>query len=136
MAGLLTKGIKFSFAASGNSTFTEVANLKEVPSLGGKPDKVDVTCLGDENKKYINGLIDYGDLAFKFLYDNSGATSNYRQLKNLKGIHTFKVDFPDKTAFTFSGECAVSMDAAAVNGALTFTANIALNSAITVTDPS
>lgn len=133
--GLLSKGIKFEYSANGTS-FTEINNLQEIPSLGGTPDKVDVTCLADGNKKYINGLVDYGDLAFKFLYDNSSETSNYRVLKSLTGINHFKITFPDNTAFSFTGECSCSLDAASVNAALTFTANIALNSEIEVTNPS
>lgn len=133
--GLLSKGIKFEYSANGTS-FTEINNLQEIPSLGGTPDKVDVTCLADGNKKYINGLVDYGDLAFKFLYDNSSETSNYRVLKSLTGINHFKITFPDNTTFEFTGECSCSLDAASVNAALTFTANIALNSEIEVTNPS
>lgn len=133
--GLLSKGIKFEYSANGTA-YTEVGNLQEIPSLGGTPDKVDVTCLADGNKKYINGLVDYGDLAFKFLYDNSSETSNYRVLKSLTGINHFKITFPDNTAFSFTGECSCSLDAASVNAALTFTANIALNSEIEVTNPS
>lgn len=133
--GLLSKGIKFEYSANGTS-YTEINNLQEIPSLGGTPDKVDVTCLADGNKKYINGLVDYGDLAFKFLYDNSSETSNYRVLKSLTGINHFKITFPDNTIFSFTGECSCSLDAASVNAALTFTANIALNSEIEVTNPS
>lgn len=133
--GLLSKGIKFEYSANGTA-YTEINNLQEIPSLGGTPDKVDVTCLADGNKKYINGLVDYGDLAFKFLYDNSSETSNYRVLKSLEGINHFKITFPDNTAFSFTGECSCSLDAASVNAALTFTANIALNSEIEVTNPT
>ena len=133
--GLLSKGIKFEYSANGTA-YTEVSNLQEIPSLGGTPDKVDVTCLADGNKKYINGLVDYGDLAFKFLYDNSSETSNYRVLKSLTGINHFKITFPDNTTFEFTGECSCSLDAASVNAALTFTANIALNIEIEVTNPS
>lgn len=133
--GLLSKGIKFEYSANGTA-YTEVSNLQEIPSLGGTPDKVDVTCLADGNKKYINGLVDYGDLAFKFLYDNSSETSNYRVLKSLTGINHFKITFPDNTTFEFTGECSCSLDAASVNAALTFIANIALNSEIEVTNPS
>lgn len=133
--GLLSKGIKFEYSANGTA-YTEINNLQEIPSLGGTPDKVDVTCLADGNKKYINGLVDYGDLAFKFLYDNSTETSNYRVLKSLVGINHFKITFPDNTAFSFTGECSCSLDAASVNAALTFTANIALNSEIEVTNPT
>ena len=61
---------------------------------------------------------------------------NYRVLKALTGVNHFKITFPDTTAFTFTGECSCSLDAASVNAALTFTANIALNSEIEVTNPS
>ena len=133
--GLLSKGIKFEYSTNGTA-YIEVKNLQEIPSLGGTPDKIDVTCLADGNKKYINGLVDYGDLAFKFLYDNSDAQSNYRVLKALTGVNHFKITFPDTTAFSFTGECSCSLDAASVNAALTFTANIALNSEIEVTNPT
>ena len=74
MAGLLTKDIKLSY--KNNSTYTEIPNLQECPELGGTAEKVEVTTLADGNKKYINGIKDFGDLAFKFLYDNSTTTSN------------------------------------------------------------
>lgn len=141
MAGILSKGIKFSYATYSTSgtlgSYAEVANLQEIPSLGGAPDKIDVTCLSDANKCYINGLIDYGDLAFKFLYDNSSATSNYRVLKALDGTKcSYKIEFPDTTTFVFDGIGSTAIDSAAVNAALTFTDNIALQSAITVTNPT
>lgn len=138
-SGILSKGIKFEVAPYNDGTigtYTEITDCQEIPSLGGKPDKVEVTTLGDANKRYINGLIDYGDLSFKFLYDNSSVTSNYRVLKALTGINSFRITFPDTTTFVFDGECSCSIDSAAANAPLTFTADIALNSEITVTNPS
>jgi hypothetical protein len=78
-------------------------------------------------------------LAFKFLYDNSGATSNYRIVRGLEeagSVVDWKVTFPDNTEFAFSGEVTTSIDGASVNNAITFTANITLNSDITVTNPA
>lgn len=138
MAGILTKGIKLSYKKQG-STYEEILNLQECPDLGGTAEKVDVTVLADGNKKYINGIKDYGDLAFKFLYDNSGATSNYRIVRGLEeagNVVDWKVTFPDTTEFAFSGEVTTSIDGASVNNAITFTATINLNSDITVTNPS
>lgn len=137
MAGLLTKGIKLSYKKQ--STYEEILNLQECPDLGGTAEKVDVTVLADGNKKYINGVKDFGDLAFKFLYDNSGATSNYRIVRGLEeagNVVDWKVTFPDNTEFAFSGEVTTSIDGASVNNAITFTANITLNSDIAVTNPT
>lgn len=138
MAGILTKGIKLSYKKQG-STYEEILNLQECPDLGGTAEKVDVTVLADGNKKYINGVKDFGDLAFKFLYDNSGVTSNYRIVRGLEeagSVVDWKVTFPDNTEFAFSGEVTTSIDGASVNNAITFTANITLNSDITVTNPT
>lgn len=138
MAGILTKGIKLSYKKQG-STYEEILDLQECPDLGGTTEKVDVTVLADGNKKYINGVKDFGDLAFKFLYNNSGATSNYRIVRGLEeagSVVDWKVTFPDNTEFAFSGEVTTSIDGASVNNAITFTANITLNSDITVTNPT
>ena len=138
MAGLLTRGITLSYKKDG-STYTEIANLQECPELGGTAENVEVTTLADGNKKYIKGIKDFGELAFKFLYDNSGAESNYRVVRGLEEAGNaveWKVTFPDNTTFAFSGEVTTAIDSAAVNAALTFTATITLNSDITVTNPS
>ena len=138
MAGILTKGITLSYKKDG-SNYSVVANLQECPELGGTAENVEVTTLADGNKKYIKGIKDFGELAFKFLYDNSGAESNYRIVRGLEeagNIVEWKVTFPDNTTFAFSGEVTTAIDSAAVNAALTFTATITLNSDITVTNPS
>ena len=138
MAGILTKGITLSYKKDG-STYDVIANLQECPELGGTAENVEVTTLADGNKKYIKGIKDFGELAFKFLYDNSGAESNYRIVRGLEeagNVVDWKVTFPDNTAFAFSGEVTTAIDSAAVNAALTFTATITLNSDITVTNPS
>jgi len=148
MAGILSKGIKFSIAQyTGGTlgTYSEVANLQEIPSLGGAPEKVDVTTLADSAYHYINGIKDFGDLDFKFLYDNSAATSNYRVLKAAEADEkvSIKIELPDAltssgtgTTFVFDAGVSVSLDDAAVNAALTFTCSCALQSDITVSNPS
>lgn len=138
MAGILTKGITLSYKKDG-SNYAVIANLQECPELGGTAENVEVTTLADGNKKYIKGIKDFGELAFKFLYDNSGAESNYRIVRGLEEAGNaveWKVTFPDNTTFAFSGEVTTAIDSAAVNAALTFTATITLNSDITVTNPS
>lgn len=140
MAGILSKDITLGYDSTGaGSSYTDLPLLMEVPELGGDAEKVDVTVLSDSVRKYIDGIKDYGDLAFKFLYDNSGATSSYRILKGLEDAATltkFQVALPDGTKFSFSGYVSVKLDSAAVNAALTFTATISLNSEVEVTNPA
>lgn len=137
--GLLSKGITFSkgVVGTGNTiTYSEVPGLMECPEMGGSAEKVEVTTLADASKRYINGVVDYGDMTFKFLYDNSAETSSYRVMNTLKGVNPFKVEFPDGTSFEFTGTPTTKVDSASVNGALTFTVTIAPNSAITITNPT
>lgn len=136
--GILSKGIKLSYEKT-NNQFVEIPDLQEVPELGGSVEKVEVTTLADGAKRYIKGIVDYGDLSFKFLYDNSTAESSYRVLKGIEDagqIKKFKVEFPDKTVFAFSASVITKVSSAGVNGALTFTANLTLNSKIEVTHPT
>lgn len=139
MAGLLSKGITLGYkTGTSTTTYTLIPNLQEVPDLGGAADKVDVTTLADANYKYINGIKDFGDLAFTFLYDNSASTSNYRIVRGLEEAEAsvdWEVSFPDGTKFHFSGECSTAINGTAVNEAVQFTLNITLNSDITVVNP-
>jgi hypothetical protein len=138
MSGVLSKDTKLSYEKTPPGTFSVIDLLMEVPELGGDPEKVDVTTLADGVKKYIPGVKDLGDLAFKFLYDNSSATSNYRVLRGLQDAGKavkFKVEYPDGTTHGFTAFVNVKMDSAAVNAAMTFTAGMSLQSDIAVTNP-
>lgn len=134
--GLLSKGITLSYK---DTTFKVINDLMEIPELGGATEKVEVTTLADGAKRYINGIKDYGDLEFKFLYDNSAADSSYRLMSGFETAGTakeFQVELPDGTTFTFSAFTSVKVDGAGVNAPLTFTASLALNSEIVVANPA
>lgn len=141
--GLLTKDIELSVTI--DSTPTDLPDLQEIPDLGGDVDKVEVTVLKDGSRKYINGLKDYGDLAFKFLYGNEDVNDSFRILTGLqedyeddptKEAVEWVVGFPDGTTFTFKGFPSVVVDGAGVGDPITFTLNVALNSDITIVHPT
>lgn len=136
MAGLLSKGIKLSYF---DTAFVDLPNLQEIPELGAIAEKIEVTVLSDASKKYINGLKDYGDLEFKFLYVNATATDSFRVLSAFEAGATteqFQVELPDGATFTFSGQVSVKLDSVAVNAPLTFTVGIAMSTEIVVVDPA
>ena len=128
MAGILTKGIKLSYKANGE-TFTELTNLMEIPEIGnGEKEMIDVTVLTDDVKKSIAGLGDSAQtLAFKFLY----VKEQFTTLSALDSSIDWKVEMPDGVNATFTGTPAVKFDSAAPNAALTYTLSIGVESKIT-----
>ena len=127
MAGILTKGIKLSYKASGE-IYTELTNLMEIPEIGnGEKEMIDVTVLTDDVKKSIAGLGDSAQtLAFKFLYDKQQFTT----LAAMNSSTGWKVEMPDGVSATFTGTPAVKFDSAAPNAALTYTLSIGVESKI------
>ena len=137
MAGILSKGIVLNHMLA--TVATPIANIQEIPDLGGSVDKVEVKTLADGSKKYIAGIKEYGDLDFVLLYDNTDATSNYRVLKGFEDLgtaDTFQVALPDGTTFDFTASVSTTIAGAKVGDALTFTASFTLNSDIVVTNPA
>lgn len=133
--GLATIGVKIGYqtTSGGAGTFTNLPNLQSTPELGGTPEKIDVTTLADNFRRYINGVKEFGDLDFVFLYDGDqdDAASSYKMLKEVENEDVkYQVELPDGSTFTFNAEVIVRMGAAEVNGALTFTAGFALSSDI------
>ncbi|MCL2378295.1 MAG: phage tail protein [Defluviitaleaceae bacterium] len=127
------------FHRSGGTTFVEIQHLMEVPELGSSPEKIDVTTLADTSKRYIPGIKDYGDLVFKFLYDNQAAGANYRILKGMEDTGntvTFQLRYPDGATHTFDAIPAVSMDAGSINGALTFSVTMMMQGDVAVANPA
>ena len=130
MAGLLTKGIKLRYkATSGESQFTELTNLQEIPEIGnGAPEKIETTVLSDSAKTYIAGLGDSGqDLAFKFLYEKT----QFQSLLALNTTQTWKVEMPDGVSATFNAMPSVKFDSASPNNAITYTLTLIVESVIT-----
>ncbi len=135
--GILSTGITLGYSAVPATTYTVIPDLQSIPELGGDVDKVEVTTLADSSRRYINGLVDYGDLQFTFLYDNDDATASWRILQAMNGVlKSWEITLPDTTTFKFTGMPYVKLGAAEVNAPLTFTLSIALNSAMTITNPA
>ena len=149
MAKILSQGITLSIKKSDSTgEYTVIPGLLEVPDIGGTTEKIDVTTLADTSRQYINGIKDYGELTFKFLYDGlcckdgMDDVSNYQFLYDLfegrnaggDGPKDWKLQYKSTSTrqfnFTFKGYGSLSMDSASVNSALTFTLTITLASDI------
>ena len=125
MAKHSSVGIKISVDSK------EIAGLTDIPDMGAAPEKLDVTTLADEYRQYINGVKDFGDLEFTFIYE-SGAEGNYAKLAAMEGagVKECIVTFPDNSTFTFSGDISVRIVGVGVNAVITFVMSVALQSEI------
>jgi hypothetical protein len=111
MAGILSKGITLSMGGK------VLADLMEIPELGGETESVDVTTLADGAYQYIDGLKNYGDsLDFKFLY----VKEQFTELSATTGVAVWKVELPDGATCTFSGTCSVRLGGVGVNSPITY----------------
>lgn len=129
MAGLLTKGIQLSYDSTGaGSNYTPLTNLQEIPEIGnGEKEKIEVTTLDDNVKKYIAGLGDSGqDLSFKFLYEKE----QFETLMAINKSVKWKVSMPDGVNATFDGTPSIKFDSASTNAALTYTLTVLVESEI------
>lgn len=128
--GILTKNTKLSVKIA--DSFVDLgADLQEFPNLGGAAEQVEVTTLADGNRRYINGIKDFGSLEFTFLYDGADVQGSYQKLRAIEVAGTnaeWKVTLPDSVEFTFTGQASVAINGGAVNDAITFTLTINLNS--------
>ena len=136
LANGATLGYKTTSTAT---TYTNLAGLKQIPDLGVELEKVDNTCLTDTVRQYEMGIGDAGDLDYVFKFTNTSATDAYRVLNSYatsKAVLWFQEQDADGTKFAFSGQVAVRRNGGGVNDPVEFTASIALQSAITVTNPA
>lgn len=128
MAGILSKGITLSYMVGEGPEYNVLTNLQEIPEIGNNArEKVEVTVLTDDNKKYIAGLGDSGqDLSFKFLFEKE----QFNTLAKITTKTAWKVTLPGEVSATFSGTPSIKMDSVGTNAALTYTLNITVESDI------
>ena len=137
---MLANGAKLEFKPKGTAgEYTKLNGLKEIPEMGTEPEKVENTCLDDELKMYEMGIGDAGDITYKFKYDNTKTDSPYRVMRDHQdkgSILDFKETLKDGTTTSFDGQVTVKRTGGGVNGVIEFNLNIALQSGLTITDPT
>ena len=136
---MLANGIQLKYKTGTGSSYTNIPGLKEVPELSNNKEKVENTALTDSVKQYEYGIGDPGDLDFVFRYMNTDEKQAYRTIRALAENNTtvsFQEVFPDGTTFSFDAQVDVKMGGGGVNGVVDWTLSVALQSAISVTDPA
>lgn len=119
---ILSKGMTLSYKSADEAEYTVLADLQEIPELGGEAEAVEITTLDDAAHMYMNGILNYGDsLAFKFLYK----TEQFNTLSGLVDeVISWKVSLPEGTSCSFDGAASLKLDGVGVNAALTYTLSV------------
>ena len=106
--------------------------LKSTPELGGTREKKEVTNLLDTSHRYIAGLYKYDDLTFDFYYNSDDTNPNVSAQQTAAAFRAAraielsgasvqqKVQFPDGTYFTWSGQVATKIKRMDADGVMEF----------------
>lgn len=131
--GLTTIGIDVKVGTTALNYVTEIGDI------GGKPSTLDATCMKDRMKKSVPGVQDAQDFEITYLFDNSGAESDYRKLKAAQTAGTataVEITFPDGTKFASTGYVSTYVSGTKVDELISAKAVINLQSEWTVTNPA
>lgn len=110
-----------TLATTGEQTYTKViTGILEIPDMGNNiPEQIDITTLGDSEKKYMDGLEDNTqDLQIKLLH----SSEQYATIAALNGAQqAFQITLPADTATstaTFTGKPYIKLAGLSVGGAM------------------
>ena len=98
-------------------------NVSDIPDLGATPEQIDVTAIGDDTRKYIDGIKDPGELEFTCFYEKE----MYKKLNELVGEQNIVVTFKDSSTITIKGTVSVAIAWFGVGDAVTFTLKVAVS---------
>ena len=105
-ARIITEVI-LSVKGPGDVDYVEIAEVAELPSIGGSSQSLDATTIKDKQKKYISGLPDPGDMTLKLNFA-TGSKQHQNlfdaQFKAPKDTYLFKAELPCGTVLEWPGE--------------------------------
>lgn len=124
---LISSGTKFYL--NGQNLY----GLKSTPDMGGNRERKQITNLLDTAHRYIAGLYKYEDLTFGFYYNSNSDNPNvssgqvaaaYQTARAIECAGTSvsqKLEFPDGTYFTWTGQISTKIKSMNPDGVMEFT---------------
>lgn len=64
-----------------NGTFSKLVDITSYPDIFSTPEKLDISDMSSNQKKYVPGMVDLPDYEFGFIYDKA----DYAAIKALEG---------------------------------------------------
>lgn len=119
-AGILSKGTTLSYKPTSSGEFVAIAGVKSIPQIGTDPERIDVTDLQSDRRRYIAGLQDVDNMEFAVVYRTQEFATFHAFAEDATSTTEFEISYPDGMKVTFKGEPTVRLGATEVNGALEY----------------
>lgn len=136
---MLINGTTLGYRKHGTTgDYTDLPGLKETPTIGSDPEKVQNTSLTDAHHIYEMGIGDLSDMVYKFKYDNTSADSPYRKMRAAQQageVLDFQEKLKDGSITEFAAQVYVKRTGGSVNGVVEFELTMIVQSELDFTDP-
>lgn len=133
-------GTKLEYSETSSGTFKQIKGVKQVPDIGGTPNKIDTTDL--DNLKYetsINGLIPAQEYEFEFNMENPTAEANIKLASDLEDsgkIYYWKLTLTNGIIIAFRSDVRTTINGGGSGDLIGFTMSLAPVDEITKTIPA
>lgn len=128
-------GIQLKYKPSGQSAYSTLVDVKEVPDLQSAPDALETTTTSDSAQTYIMGIKNSDSMEFTCNYDKS----DYQKIVALEGSEqNLAIYFGNDLnggdgIFSFTGYVACTVSGAGVNEVVEMTVTVVPSSVMTFT---
>lgn len=109
---------------NGESKFSELVEIKDVPESGSDPEQIEVTTLKRARRAYVAGRQDSPTQAFTFNYTEDNYFTKVLPVADGTTIHEFLVKFQDGTGTLITGSAVVRKNSVSLDSAVEATLSI------------
>ena len=133
-------GTKLEYSTTENGSYKQLYAAKEIPEIGGTPEKIDSTTLDNTDyRTSIIGLMPEVSLDIPFNLDAESAQANLKEVKDMKDAGTeywFKITYTSGLIVKFKSIVKFSIGAASPDAIQEFTLHLAPVGEPEITVPS
>ena len=116
--------------ATKGSEWSELTNVSDIPDLGGNPEQIDVTAIGDRFRKYIDGILEVDELEFTCFYEADAfeAVKEFGEGHIIVSLYTGHRDETQthEVSVALSGKISAAITGFGVGDAINYTMKIAV----------
>lgn len=98
---------------------TPLDNVSDIPDLGGNPEQIEVTAIGDKFRRYIDGILEVDELEFTCFYEAAA----FKKAQDL-GAGAVKVEIDGKTTAIIKGQISAAISGFGVGDAINYTMKV------------